>query len=1203
MRSLLIFVLLFGYSYGQEKVNGNLNSNFSQESDLRNNDLFQLWMGQTTDDSTFINNSRTLLSSKYFEKIELDSLICSNLIEKIEFIHGSGEFEVAKEISLILFNSSTQKWGDKSTLTADFASSLAVSFNLLGNYKESLKYNLISLELRKKINGKKSLDFVNVLSDVALDYYNIDNFKMALKLNFDCLAIRENLLGKNNLDYAESLNNISLCYTRLNKYSDANKYSLQALHITEKSIGKNTSEYITALTTLAETYYHLGDIERGIECASNAKTICESSLGKESIEYSISLNWTSYGLYYKGDFKKAVDLEEEALKIIENQLGVNHPDYAVGLNNLAVSMVDIGEYKKAQELYLKSLNIFENKNLNENLNYAEILDNVSNLYADLGQYNKSLEYTELALQLKEKIVGKENDGYLRTLSGLADCYQSLGDYSKALEIRLEEKQLIENSIGESSSSYSSCLNNIASIYQELGEHTKALELNQKASEYYKRDRDFSYAFAMYQLSGSYLKVKDFRRALKLDKRALRIFRATTGSVNPYPYVQMVISALGYDQYYLKKYSKALKYHRQSLKIIGKALGEKHPDYASELNALAYDYLALNDVEQALTYHLKAKEIRENIFGNEHPDYVNSLKHIALDYFELGDSMKFSQNELEALKIELELFNRNKLGLDRQLQNQIKDDVLTSFHLYAGNTIFDQASIQDLYRIWVKLNGIINSDYTLLIQKILHSNDSSMINIITDLQTSCLQLNKYNEMSLEEKEKIGVDTKALEDHISQLEMEISRASSDFKELQRELKENDVFNSLEGHEVIVDITKIPLFNLKTREELDSCIYIAFIIKSKDSLIDLVYMKDGKKIERDLFFNYKLEASVKDKATDLKNEIFYDSFWKPIAEKIGDAKTVYVSLGGVYNNINLNTLYNSETGKYLIEEKDIRIVNSARDFVLSKEREKKQYTSTTSALYGFPDFNGNTTKTVDSTDFLASTRDLDQMWIDSLTRGGLKASSLPSTKVEVEQIAGTFQKNGWSVKTYTGETASETNIKKEVSPRILHVATHGYFFQDIPLENDNNRFLGMDRKQVVQDPMLRSGLLFTGANKTLNGESTSGENGLLSAAEASLLDLRETELVVMSACETGKGEIKNSEGVYGLRKAFADAGAQNIIMSLWKVDDKVTQEFMTRFYEVWLNDNTTIREAFNKTQLDIKEKYPEPYYWGAFILVGQD
>jgi CHAT domain-containing protein len=415
--------------------------------------------------------------------------------------------------------------------------------------------------------------------------------------------------------------------------------------------------------------------------------------------------------------------------------------------------------------------------------------------------------------------------------------------------------------------------------------------------------------------------------------------------------------------------------------------------------------------------------------------------------------------------------------------------------------------------------------------------------------------------------------------------------------------DIKVKLSQEEVLVDIIRLPYYNFNTNNWSDSVKYLIFFIDaSKDTIPQFVVINEGQELEGELYSEY----SKNTEGLNIKNgeidKVSYKHFWKSIADKIGEYKTVYVSLGGVYNDINLNTLYNPETGKYLIEEKDIRIVNSARDFVLNKERDKKQYTSTTSALYGFPDFNGNTTKTVDSTDFLASIRNLDQLWIDSLTRGGMKASSLPATKVEVEQIAGTFQKNGWSVKTYTGEMASETNIKQEESPRVLHVATHGYFFEDIPMDKSNDLFLGMDRQRVVQDPMLRSGLLFTGANKTLHGEEAKGENGLLSAAEASLLDLRETELVVLSACETGKGELKNSEGVYGLRKAFADAGAQNIIMSLWKVDDKVTQEFMTRFYEIWLNEKTTIREAFNRTQLEIKAKYPQPYYWGAFILVGE-
>ena len=168
---------------------------------------------------------------------------------------------------------------------------------------------------------------------------------------------------------------------------------------------------------------------------------------------------------------------------------------------------------------------------------------------------------------------------------------------------------------------------------------------------------------------------------------------------------------------------------------------------------------------------------------------------------------------------------------------------------------------------------------------------------------------------------------------------------------------------------------------------------------------------------------------------------------------------------------------------------------------------------------------------------------------------------------------------------------------------MATHGYFLEDIEQDHEDDRMLGMDRNKVIENPMLRSGLLFAGANATLSGtRDEEGENGILTAYEASFLNLENTELVVMSACETAKGEQKTGEGVYGLRKAISDAGAEYVMMSLWKVDDKVTQEFMTTFYTYWLEDKMSIREAFKSTRSTIKSKYPQPYYWGAFILVGR-
>ena len=544
--------------------------------------------------------------------------------------------------------------------------------------------------------------------------------------------------------------------------------------------------------------------------------------------------------------------------------------------------------------------------------------------------------------------------------------------------------------------------------------------------------------------------------------------------------------------------------------------------------------------------------------------------------------------LSDLVTTLNKFENNKFGLSEKevalAKLQLNNKLFYSFNYALHRNEKQAISLALFYPFWIESNGELLEQYKRISELILNSKNIELINLY-------YKINKFKNNGVNE-----ID-------IEILVRELSRKYFQSIHVEKKVNQMALNNVLKkSNAVFIDFISLPKYNFNFNQWTDSTQYLVFISDSKDTLVDYVFIENGTEIDQDLFDQYKKESTDSENKTDLKSEKFYNYFWKPIADKIGDAKTIYVSLGGVYNNINLNTIYNPTTGKYLIEEKDIRIVNSARDFVLRKESEKKNYTSNTASLFGFPNFDGNTTVSADTSDLFVSTRDLNSFWLDSLTRGGMKVKPLPATKTEVENISSTLKSKGWQVNSFLADNASETNIKKQQSPRILHVATHGYFFQDIPMEKDNNRFLGMDRQLVVQDPMLRSGLLLTGANKILKGEETKGENGLLSAAEASLLDLRETELVVLSACETGKGEVKNSEGVYGLRKAFSDAGAQNIIMSLWKVDDKVTQEFMSRFYEIWLNDKTSIREAFNKTQLEIKAKYPQPYYWGAFILVGE-
>jgi CHAT domain-containing protein len=874
----------------------------------------------------------------------------------------------------------------------------------------------------------------------------------------------------------------------------------------------------------------------------------DSNICFVSLTYGISLA-------NLGEFEKSKNHFLITKQKIEqsNKFSITNIDYPIILSWIAFNNSKLGIYNNAIEFYESALLLYEKSIGKDNEYYSNCLTHLSLNYYYNDEINKSLESNFENLQIIEKIKGENHMDYAQCLHYIASNYLAINNFKNALEYYLVSLEITKNVIGTESDLYYLRLNNVAISYLNLGDYKKSLECLLNAEKYYEKkkfNKDENYFTLLNNISACYIELGDLE-----------------------------ISLL-----YNRKIQKKIK-NKQSL------------DYLICLNNFGQIYSDKKDPENSLKYYKKALELANNIYGNDHSIYLNILDNLSANYSDLKlfdvsfDSILSSNNKT------LVKFKNQILGLDYFTSTVLKQDLEYQFEFLTALALKNENNkIEKVFRQWIQIHGLLNGSFKPL-NKVLSEKHQDVISILRKLKSEYYAI---SEFPIENRNKNILDS--IKNRIIEIEMYFTRESDEFRNLQKLINFNDIIYELKENETYIDILKVPKYNFNINKWTYSTQYLVFITDSKDTLVDYVFIEDGTKIDQDLFDQYNQEVTNPEQKTDLKSEKFYNYFWKPIADKIGDAKTIYVSLGGVYNNINLNTIYNPTTGKYLIEEKDIRIVNSARDFVLSKESEKKNYTSNTASLFGFPNFDGNTSVTADTSDLFASTRDLNSFWLDSLTRGGMKAKPLPATKTEVENISSTLKSKGWQVNSFLADNASETNIKKQQSPRILHVATHGYFFQDIPMEKDNNRFLGMDRQQVVQDPMLRSGLLLTGANKTLKGETTTGENGLLSAAEASLLDLRETELVVLSACETAKGEVRNSEGVYGLRKAFSDAGAQNIIMSLWKVDDKVTQEFMARFYEIWLNEKTSIREAFNKTQLEIKAKYPQPYYWGAFILVGE-
>jgi len=304
------------------------------------------------------------------------------------------------------------------------------------------------------------------------------------------------------------------------------------------------------------------------------------------------------------------------------------------------------------------------------------------------------------------------------------------------------------------------------------------------------------------------------------------------------------------------------------------------------------------------------------------------------------------------------------------------------------------------------------------------------------------------------------------------------------------------------------------------------------------------------------------------------------------------------GVFNQINLETMVSS-AGDYVIDKNNIVLLSNTKDIVLNKYRDTSFYELSTASLFGNPVFyiNGNI-----KNDAIAAGNDIVNAFTNPVFAGTI--SQLVGAEKEVKELSKLLKLKGWQTDAYLNYAATEKDVKKVESPRVLHIATHGFFMSDLPQWGESD-FGEINENKSIENPLLRSGLLFSGGGDLLNAKTIydlNSKNGILTAYEAMNLNLDNTELVVLSACATGLGEVQTGEGVYGLQRAFLVAGANTVIMSLFKVSDDITKELMTIFYRKWLATGDK-RQSLIDAKKEIRAKYKYPYYWGGFVMIGMD
>ncbi|MBL7872212.1 MAG: CHAT domain-containing protein [Cyclobacteriaceae bacterium] len=417
---------------------------------------------------------------------------------------------------------------------------------------------------------------------------------------------------------------------------------------------------------------------------------------------------------------------------------------------------------------------------------------------------------------------------------------------------------------------------------------------------------------------------------------------------------------------------------------------------------------------------------------------------------------------------------------------------------------------------------------------------------------------------------------LGEQINTIEKEINQKTTFLTKIGKDVQWQQIQNHLKEKEAAVEIIRTKKFYIDSIQQKgiqfsNEVQYIALSIQSKSLAPDGFILPESAGLETKYIFNYRNCI-----LQQLPDTLSYNLYWKPILNHLPQCNTFFLSSDGVYNQLNPNVLQNPVTGKYVLDELTVLSVTNTKDILQSAEGTTMQ----TASLFGRPDYSGNITSKSEKHMANNSLRALGDREMLNFT--DQEFIDLPGTETEVESIKDILNSKQWQVQIFLNANATEDNIKTLQSPSVLHIATHGFFLED-------------DGRHI--NSMIRSGVLLSGIK---NRSGQEAQDGILTAYEATNLTLENTNLVVLSACETGLGEIKNGEGVYGLQRGLKVAGAKNLLMSFWKVDDRATADLMINFYKNWVNGQP-IHNAFKKAQLELRKEYQSPFYWGAFILIG--
>ncbi len=956
-----------------------------------------------------------------------------------------------------------------------------------------------------------------------------------------CIQSKDQSLHTTNLQMhlASALNNIGYIYKFKTKYAEALQYYKESYLIRKKIDDKKGMA--SSLNNIGIVYRIQGDIDKALDSYNKSLYLREKTGDIKGMAY----NYNSIGKLYNktGNIPKALYYYNKSLEIrigMEDKKGL-----VASFVNIGLLYQNQGEIAKAMDCYLKCIAICEE--IEDRIILSKSYNNIAMVYYNLGNISKSLEYFDKSLLIKKELGDKE--GISTVFNNIGYIYYNQGNVKNALEYYNKSLAIRKETGNEKGTA--TLFNNLGSLYIESNDTLKALEY--------------------------------FNKSLNIREK----IGDKSGFANS-------LNNIGYIYYEDHQFIKALNYFNKSL-IIREEMGNNEGIASSMFNiGNVYLYKSLQDGK----YLQKLEEFANRGYNIsmelKFPSKMQNSAALMRNYYVLtnnfNDADRFAKEILQSIN---RTVFANFATLSESGQEKFYSTLASDYMDFYSYCLFRKetnSSITDYaYNITLQNKGLLLKSSTALRNNILNSKDTVLI----DNYYKWLHLKKQ----IAKKYSTGQTTDSLEKLANKYETELvkySKIFSNYNNLKQSTWKN-VQKSLKPGEAAIEFVH---FNFKDYtkdvfwEFTDSILYCALVLTPESKHPEMIPLFEENELQ-DLLSqyegnNYQYISKLYGSSNTHKREL-YDLIWKPLENTLEGINTVYLSPSGLLHKISFAALAINHN-VYLCDKYKIQMKSSTSCIVYPETTFINKNMSTT--IFGGVKYS------TDSTQY--------ELW-----------KYLNGTKTETEKIEKLFSSHKLQVHYYTNENASEEEFKEIASnSNILHISTHGFFFPD-PVnkttaidKNDTSYQTNVSRNSQYRygyafvkqkNPLMRSGLVLAGGNNVWNNNSSYNydqEDGILTAQEVSNIDLRNTDLVVMSACETGLGDVKGSEGVYGLQRAFKIAGAKYIIMSLWQIADKETEEFMTGFY-THLLDIKNVNEAFTRAQQEMKQKY-DPYYWAAFVLI---